>query len=428
MRQLNPSPPVAPPASRWSRFQPRIVRISLVVLGVTAVVVGLFADRLSSRWLAKNLSDKITYDADIENAVANVERLAMLDDAGWLALVDFIQMPAEQIWVSDTARTEMSSKLDQWRGLPTDISASKVQRLAARLRASSEQWDDDTTRFAGGIAQRLLRWPMAASGRSDDFIADLEYLIHRSASVTPQTATAGERPIGFNVSESQSPTATIETSLLRVPSGTRDMSQPLMAVVAPPFQISEDGESPTETPADDTLEADGLNPISGAPSTGLPPVGMNVVSPNADAKFVSDPHTLSNDPFSIQRDGQLIRQLGSREIERVMAAATELRRRGYSDQEVRVAEDAVDPDVIVRRGLIERLPYLENLDTKRWVLWMAQDDDLTVRRQAVMMLATMVNTDPRVAEHLRRIQVDEHDPWIRKRLELVFSGPTALQR
>mgnify|MGYP002634282706 CR=1 FL=1 len=124
----------------------------------------------------------------------------------------------------------------------------------------------------------------------------------------------------------------------------------------------------------------------------------------------------TDDPFRLQEDGQIIRKLASVRIGDVLSAEAELRRRGYSDAELNVAEDAVDPDVLVRRGLVERLSFIPNVDTKRWLLWMAQDEDLDARRQAVMMLATMINSDPRIAAQLRRIQIEEDDPWIRKRL------------
>jgi hypothetical protein len=159
---------------------PRATIYSLLVLAISA---GVFADRLSGVWLAKKLRTHAELEPDIDRAVSSVKRLAQLEDSGWLQLVNLLEAPVERVWVADEARRQLVDKIESWRKLPSDRSAAKVQRLAARLRRVSEDWGDDTTVFAGRVAQTLLRWPIPPADRTDDLIADCEYLMHRAASV-----------------------------------------------------------------------------------------------------------------------------------------------------------------------------------------------------------------------------------------------------
>jgi len=412
---------------------PRIAIYSL--LGV-AVVCGVFADQISGVWLARKLRVHAEREPDIDRAISSVKRLALIDGKGWLQLVHLLEAPADRVWVADEARRQLTSKVESWRKLPPDQSAAKVQSLAAHLRTASEDWGDETTLFVGRMAKTLLRWPIPANERSDDLIADCEYLMHRAASVSP-VDTEESSPEDVDSAESELLADT-----------TAGVPAPVLGAVGD--QVSPSGSANLATVAGIHGGAAGaesrlgtMRPLMGgtakiAPSYTIDDEGYRIVRPaderTGSASTSSEQHVVigtgksipiaadgrSSDPFRLQQDGEIIRKLASYRVEEVLGAAKELRRRGYSDAELNVAEDAVDPDVYVRRGLVERLSFIPNVDTKRWLLWMAQDEDLDTRRQAVMMLASMINSDPRIAIQLRRIQVEEGDPWIRKRLATVL--------
>ena len=394
---------------------------------------GVFADQISGVWLARKLRVHAEREPDIDRAISSVKRLALIDSRGWLQLVHLLEAPADRVWVADEARRQLTSKVESWRKLPPDQSAAKVQSLAAHLRTVSEDWGDDTTLFVGRMAQTLLRWPIPANERSDDLIADCEYLMHRAASVSPLD-TEESSPEGVDSDESE---------LLAVT--TAGVPAPVLGVVGDQVSPSESANLvPVEGIHGGAAGAESRlgtkRPLMGgtakiAPSYTIDAEGYRIVRPADErASTSSEQHVVigtgqlipiaadgrSSDPFRLQQEGEIIRKLASDRVEEVLGAAKELRRRGYSDAELNVAEDAVDPDVYVRRGLVERLSFIPNVDTKRWLLWMAQDEDLDTRRQAVMMLASMINSDPRIAIQLRRIQVEEGDPWIRKRLATVL--------
>lgn len=409
---------------------PRIAIYSL--LGV-AVICGAFADQISGVWLARKLRVHAEREPDIDRAISSVKRLALIDGKGWLQLVNLLEAPAERVWVADEARRQLTGKVESWRKLPPEESAAKIQSLAARLRTASEDWGDDTTLFVGRMAQTLLTWPIPANERSHNLVADCEYLIHRAASVSP--VDSEESSEGVDPAESES----LADATVGVPAPVRgavgDQVSPLGS--GNPTSIGNQGGARDV----DSRFATKRSPIGGtakiAPSYTIDDEGYRIDRPSdgrAGRSTSSEQHVvigtgktipiaadgLSSDPFRLQQDGEIIRKLASYRVEEVLGAAKELRRRGYSDAELNVAEDAVDPDVYVRRGLVERLSFIPNVDTKRWLLWMARDEDLDTRRQAVMMLASMINSDPHIAIQLRRIQVEEDDPWIRKRLSTVL--------
>ena len=79
----------------------------------------------------------------------------------------------------------------------------------------------------------------------------------------------------------------------------------------------------------------------------------------------------------------------------------ELRQRGFTNRDMRLAEKFTDNDPAVRRKLAELLPRISRVRSARWLWWLAEDEDASVRIAAISMLAT--SNDPTVRSRLREL-------------------------
>jgi hypothetical protein len=90
-----------------------------------------------------------------------------------------------------------------------------------------------------------------------------------------------------------------------------------------------------------------------------------------------------------------VRELADMEVMRLLhhadygvrfTAEKDLGRRGYTRDHLPLAKQLVHPDPRERRKLAEQLPRLANIDPRPWLLQLAEDDDLDVRRTAAGIL------------------------------------------
>jgi HEAT repeat protein len=78
--------------------------------------------------------------------------------------------------------------------------------------------------------------------------------------------------------------------------------------------------------------------------------------------------------------------------EAMTIAKDALAERGFSELEILVAKQIVDPDPTVRLALAKALPNIGVNDPRPWLLRLSHDLDAGVRRATVAILAT--NPDP----------------------------------
>lgn len=107
--------------------------------------------------------------------------------------------------------------------------------------------------------------------------------------------------------------------------------------------------------------------------------------------------------------------------DRSQRAAEELRRRGFSEAELRLARQLVDPDPAVRLGLCSQLLGTEQIDPVPWLLELARDEEARVRLAALGLLAT--TGDPALIQHVRRLAAGDSDPRVRQLGTAVNEGP-----
>lgn len=96
------------------------------------------------------------------------------------------------------------------------------------------------------------------------------------------------------------------------------------------------------------------------------------------------------------------------------AARVELRRRGLSPAELELALRLASDNASVRSSVIDDVVGQSQIDPRRWLVWLAEDSERSVRLQALAVLGTM--DDPNVARHLRSLLSTEQDPSVAARI------------
>ncbi len=118
-----------------------------------------------------------------------------------------------------------------------------------------------------------------------------------------------------------------------------------------------------------------------------------------------------------------MQKLASDDESLIHAAVDELYRRGFQTKHFRLAELLVDPDAEVRAQLVQSLPQMPGIDSRPWLLWLSRDQDPTVRKAAVAVIAT--SPDATLQQRIRDLEREETDEEVLQALRQILSSRQA---
>ena len=122
-------------------------------------------------------------------------------------------------------------------------------------------------------------------------------------------------------------------------------------------------------------------------------------------------------------DLDVMQKLASDDESLIHAAVDELYRRGFQTKHFRLAELLVDPDAEVRAQLVQSLPQMPGIDSRPWLLWLSRDQDPTVRKAAVAVIAT--SPDATLQQRIRDLEREETDEEVLQALRQILSSRQA---
>ncbi|QDS89573.1 hypothetical protein EC9_37730 [Rosistilla ulvae] len=96
------------------------------------------------------------------------------------------------------------------------------------------------------------------------------------------------------------------------------------------------------------------------------------------------------------------------------AARSELIHRGFRPADLSLAIRLASNTAAIRMTLIDEITNRSDIDPRRWLLWLAEDAERSVRMRALSALGTM--NDPNVAKELRTLLSTEQDPAVAARI------------
>ena len=112
-------------------------------------------------------------------------------------------------------------------------------------------------------------------------------------------------------------------------------------------------------------------------------------------------------------DLDLIRSLDGHDLELSRQVMAILGQRGFRRTDLALAYQLASPDVATRRQLVETVGRLP-AGAGRWLIWLSQDPDPTVRQATVSLMVTA--QDPAVQRRLLAMENAEVDQDVRDQL------------
>ena len=420
------------------------MKISKVLLLTLAMMIGLPLLAIGlrgpyARWAASHFRSQLPSVAD-DRVDFLLTQIAQLEEPGIPVLVEALGSQRE--CVARGARQTLDAQLQRWQMPLAQRVPTKLAILADSLAERVDQFGPTARRDAAELATIILQWRVNSSAVDNvAMIAACEKVLrrttfggsHRAAIVEDEGSMPSvEQLPGENDDLDSVPWR--EDNSRDGPLGFGHLGQPGGGLPIASFPNT--GE--TSSVAND--ESSRLPKRLLQPATARP---LNTIErPNSVPMIDSEQRLLQPERRISERQGDRaspIRPLaadetiGQPEADAEMAAATtidvmyrlhsdspaaverakrELQRRGFSSLHLELARRLTHPANDVRRELVRALPGLQSVDATPWLLWLAQDGDREVRRQAISLLATA--TDPRLLQKVVELADQDTDPRIRE--------------
>lgn len=414
--------------------------------GALAVAVwwGLGPEAGLSRWLARSWARGLEHQSS-ERIASDMRYIAALDTAGLDTLLD--AMGSTRSVVAESAAQALQERLIVWRQWPAERSGPLAKQLARKLAERIGGWPATSQRVAADVALELLDWPIADVQISDaTLLVDCERILRivplgSTVTSVPSALFDGVAPSNRGTETGQQP------GLLSPAPGTAPKDQRLETEPIPEVVSAGQAIQPalTEQSSEDAAVSHDLNPplLAGSPSdhtaggsatgsdrraddsdlderTGLASTRPNTSLFSAEKMAVENPATDGpsrdlRDTLAKRSELDLIYDWGGSDEDLSVAAKAELRRRGFRNYEFRLAEKLISPDPTERRQVAHLVQGLTS-GASRWLIWLSQDPDRSVRQAAVAIMFTA--QDPQIQQRLLKMEVTDEDSVICERIRV----------
>jgi hypothetical protein len=350
-------------------------RIALLTILLASVMI-FSASRLGPVW-SQLLRERVAARELAELESLETYRLsAKFDD--WLArgneglqwTVTALANP--RAGISYAAEQALLRESDSWKLRPRSEAAERILPIAKSLIAVADRLPAARRPMIRRLVERFATWPIDDVAAARELTGACEAIIARlpPASAEELLLADNEATTERRVARVLEPAPVPETLLIP------DLS-PSPVNLQPPADLPP--EKNRKPPAGKKVpkrffapRAQELPPIAAAPE------------PEENPQPLTPPPAQKN-------INEWVRELADLEVMRLLhhgdygvryTAEKDLDRRGYMREHLPLAKQLVHPDPRERRKLAEQLPRLANIDPRPWLLQLAEDDDLEVRRTA----------------------------------------------
>lgn len=376
----------ARPAPAARKAPPRVptspaTRIALLTILLASVMV-FSASRLGPYW-SQQLRARVAAQelAELE-ALETYQLSGKFDD--WLARgEDGLQWTVTALTntrpgISAAAEQALLQEADSWKFRPRAEAAERILQLARAIALVAERLPAARRPAIRQVVERFALWPMDDAAAARELTGICEAIIARlpPASMEELQLAENERATEQRVARAIEPALpTLEEPIL-----PEVIRSPLN--LEPPVDLPPPERSPRPVPATKKPRRFFVPRAKEVPSITDSPPGEENPPP-------------SEPPREPKNVTEWVRELADLEVMRLLhhgdygvrhTAERDLDRRGYTREHLPLAKQLVHPDPRERRKLAEQLPRLANIDPRPWLLQLAEDDDLDVRRTAAGIL------------------------------------------
>lgn len=380
--------------------------MSLRGFALLAAALGLLTvvQSRTREWLLRCWADGLT-DLSSEQQMERLHQIAALGDLGTQTLIN--RLSAKDPAVARTAFELLKRQQDDWASRDDDSMARMNARMLAGLEKivdtlppSRAVWvdqilNDSLVEFAEQEGQSSR----AVYAQANALIARLEANDRGNASLSRQPESFETRGVSLVPLPVRLRTAPTNSDCL--PGGQtacgaevlRPENEPTIVAFEPHLQTSvlvaqpvTNDESSTGTPA--------ANPPTPPNRTQAPAPPLQNWSTRSVIALLSSRHTAERDQ-----------------------ATEELMQRGLSEEEIRIASQLAATQTEVRHGLLDSIIMRKDIDSRPWLLWLAEDPDRDLRSRAIDALSRV--DDEAIRASLRKRLMTEADPAISERIRQI---------
>lgn len=446
---------------------------------LVGLVIGLGSWWLGRRYLARRLSDQLATAQSPSEAFLALEGLLMLDASATLEIVRGLQHPNPQI--ARTAYRTLDAQITGWQQLEASTAITRMRSLAQRLNELPETTPPDNIMLASSLASRIFTICLElddpklapvmtlcenvfqrigqkslaaaqASAAADQELVDLENQINSlrppppldpAPSLPATNATTASINFGDESSDSLRDVDARPDEALRDPVAgpyTAELSPPTLApVTSRDATFSSSGE-PTAKVQFLTSATRPRTPSIEHPSAS---VSLSDSSPasfslsDEEPEVVATPDSaelsLATSPLPRMQQtraavdlnsindlaiDQLVRLLGSTQPGVAQTAALALKNKNMPDDRLALASELATSAPTHQIELLEEIATRGDLDPRPWLLWLAEDGEPEVRKQAIVLLSSML--DLNVQRDLRQLLAKERDESVAQSIRYIL--------
>lgn len=377
---------------------------------------------------------------EVEEIIPRLHRLIEMPPDGLQRVVDSLGSNREE--VAEGAATVLNEHLRRWEKLPPHVGRNNVSILAEELARHVPEFAAPAKFEAGRLAKHILRWPPDPEATSHTKLVSYCDSVLR-ATETPVIATheTGEKVPAESTSNvrlaAQSP---VRPASIELPGGGLPIDRHGMDVdtkieeQTATKSLPEPGQ-PNELPSPEGPQVSVTSP---------PRIEEQIPAFQQPAAITPKPSTseeelsnsLANQPARLSLDSDLLTTLWNRpqdipsfELLRLAQigdeatserAWNEIHARDIPTKFLELGLHLTDPDPVVRRRWIQRLPALPGIDARPWLLALSNDEDAEVRMNALVLMAT--TGDPRLLQRIEQLARDDREPQIQDQARRILDA------
>jgi hypothetical protein len=415
------------------------VLLALLIAGTITLVTRW----TKSYWIAELDRTRIAELAD-DQIEPHLRKLAAQGKPGWSVLIEILG--DQSAAVRGAAVRVLADQIQRRSSSTRDEATEQLDTISALLAAHAVHLHGEGLRLAADLAERIIDVSAQASPTTTNRLRHCHFvlaaraseLLNAKGSAVELQKTAADRfarddrkvaadpsPMAIDIAPILDggglPAAPVASELTRLPEELVAEAKPLIAGVLPlameptPKQAAAVDEAelpggPSQLPSEWPAMAPSAHDKSGS-SPPSETSGLNALDHAQRNGQLQKDKTKRPIPQSLARLLAFNKQLSSSDDEEVMLAMDEMEENDIDPTWLKLARGAVDPDPLVRKELVEALPFIGEFDTQDWFLWLSMDEHVEVRRAALTLMAT--SNDPVLKKRVREAADGDSDPRIR---------------
>lgn len=387
----------------------RAIKFLVLVAVCFAIVLGI---SIGSK---QYLLHRLTANFDSQSSAEQQRRVIQLAQLGPAAIAPLVNtLLCDDLDVARTAYDRVRDLQNEWTVLPPATRRARHDQVVAAIESIAVRLPDDRTGWAATLLQQTITEFVSASdepsrdlyARTNRALDKLTLSSRSGPSVLTDQPFDPAQPQRLRVTPTPLPVAATDADWVQWPPAEEP---------APSIYKSAAAKLQPLAPEDSVV----LRSVEAVP---IEPQNIAVSKPatvetSFQIKQVQSTEPITDSPMSAYDDSSVMSWLSSGHAALREQATLELMSRGYSQQELSLAQRIAGADVATRCELVDLIAREPSIDPRPWLHLLSRDEHRNVRLAVASVIATM--NDPEADDFLQSWLIKETDPSVAARLRRI---------